>query len=146
MEHIAEDEAVFAHFERVLRPGGHVIINTPSDRGGSDVQAEGDESFIGEHVREGYARDQLAEKLRRAGLELAKGLYTYGPYGSAAWRGLIKWPMQLLGATWASVVLLPLYYIAALPLGLLLNAADVQRTNKEGTGLFMVARRPRRPA
>lgn len=146
MEHIAEDEAVFAHFERVLRPGGHVIINTPSDRGGSDVQAEGDESFIGEHVREGYGRDALAEKLRRAGLEPVKGLYTYGPYGSAAWRGLIKWPMQLLGATWASVVLLPLYYVAALPLGLLLNAADVERINEEGTGLFMVARRPQRPA
>ena len=71
-----------------------------------------------------------------------KGLYTYGPYGSAAWRGLIKWPMQMLGATWASLLVLPLYYVAALPLGLLLNAADVEQDNERGTGLFMVARRP----
>ena len=142
MEHIADDEAVFEHFERVLRPGGHVIINTPSDRGGSEVQAEGDESFIGEHVREGYGRDELSEKLRAAGLEPVRALYTYGPYGSAAWRGLIKWPMQMLGATWASLVVLPFYYAAALPLGLLLNATDVQWDNDEGTGLFVVARRP----
>ena len=142
MEHIAADETVFGHFERVLRPGGHVIINTPSDQGGSDVQGEGEESFIGEHVREGYGREQLAEKLRRAGLEPTKGLYTYGPYGSAAWRGLIKWPMQMLGATWASLVVLPLYYLVALPLGLLLNASDLSHDNETGTGLLMVARKP----
>ena len=142
MEHIAEDETVFEHFARVLRPGGHVIINTPSVHGGSDVQAEGDESFIGEHVREGYGREELAEKLRAAGLEPVRGVYTYGPYGSAAWRGLIKWPMQMLGTTWASLLVLPFYYAAALPLGLLLNATDVERDNERGTGLFMVARRP----
>jgi len=146
MEHIAADEAVFEHFERVLRPGGHVIINTPSIHGGSDVQAEGDESFIGEHVREGYGREELAEKLRAAGLQPVKGLYTYGPYGSAAWRGLIKWPMQMLGATWASLLVLPFYYAAALPLGLLLNATDVERDNERGTGLFMVAQRPEAPS
>lgn len=143
MEHIPEDEAVFDHFERVLRPGGHVIINTPSDQGGSDVQAEGDESFIGEHVREGYGRTELGEKLRAAGLEPVKGLYTYGPYGAVAWRWLIKQPMQMLGATWASLVVLPLYYLAALPLGLLLNAVDVAHDNESGTGLLMVARKPR---
>lgn len=142
MEHIPEDETVFEHFERVLRPGGHVIINTPSTLGGSDVQEEGDESFIGEHVREGYGRDELAKKLRGAGLEPVKALYTYGPYGSTAWRGLIKWPMQMLGTTWASLAVLPFYYVAALPVGLLLNAIDVKWDNEQGTGLFMVARRP----
>jgi 2-polyprenyl-3-methyl-5-hydroxy-6-metoxy-1,4-benzoquinol methylase len=142
MEHIPDDEAVFEHFERVLRPGGHVVINTPSDQGGSDVQAEDDESFIEEHVREGYGREELAEKLRAAGLEPVKGLYTYGPYGSIAWRWLIKWPMRMLGATWASLLVLPFYYVAVLPLGLLLNATDVKWDNERGTGLLMVARRP----
>jgi len=146
MEHIADDEAVFEHFERVLRPGGHVIINTPSVHGGSDVQDEDDESFIGEHVREGYGREELADKLRAAGLEPVKGVYTYGPYGSTAWRGLIKWPMQMLGTTWASLLVLPFYYAAALPLSLLLNATDVERDNERGTGLFMVAQRPAAPS
>ena len=59
MEHIEEDVEVFRHFHRVLKPGGHVVINTPSDLGGSDVQDSEDESFIGEHVRDGYSRDDL---------------------------------------------------------------------------------------
>ena len=142
MEHIEDDRAVFRHFQRVLRPGGHVIINTPSDQGGSDVQAEDEEGFIGEHVRDGYNREALERKLRDAGLEPVKSVYTYGEYGSTAWRWLIKRPMQLLGATWASVVLLPLYYLAALPAGLFLNARDLAAENETGTGLLVVARKP----
>jgi len=146
MEHIAEDRTVFRHFARVLAPGGHVVINTPSDQGGSDVQDDADEGFIGEHVRDGYNRDALEAKLRDAGLEPVKSLYTYGPYGSTAWRWLIKRPMQMLGATWASLVVLPLYYLVALPLGLLLNATDVAHPNETGTGLLVVAQKPRRSA
>jgi len=142
MEHIADDRAVFEHFEHVLAPGGHVIINTPSDQGGSDVQGEGEESFIGEHVRDGYNLGDLEAKLRDAGLEPVKSLYTYGEYGSTAWRWLIKRPMQMLGATWASVAVLPLYYLAALPIGLFLNAKDVADHNETGTGLLVVAQKP----
>lgn len=144
MEHIPDDRAVFRHFERVLRPGGHVIINTPSDQGGSDVREVHDESFIGEHVRDGYNVQELETKLREAGLEPVRSLYTYGPYGSRAWRWLVKRPMQMLGATWASIVLLPLYYLAALPLGLYLNARDMEHPNATGTGLLVVARKPLR--
>ena len=142
MEHIEDDRAVFRNFERVLRPGGHVVINTPSDQGGSDVQADADESFIGEHVRDGYNMQDLEEKLRDAGLEPVKSLYTYGEYGSTAWRWLIKRPMQMLGATWAALILLPLYYVAALPIGLYLNAKDMADTNETGTGLLVVAEKP----
>jgi SAM-dependent methyltransferase len=143
MEHIAEDRAVFRHFERVLAPGGHVVINTPSDQGGSDVQSDDEEGFIGEHVRDGYNREALEAKLRDAGLRPAQSLYTYGPYGSTAWRWLIKRPMQMLGTTWASLVVLPLYYLVALPIGLFFNARDVAHDNDTGTGLLVVAQKPR---
>jgi 2-polyprenyl-3-methyl-5-hydroxy-6-metoxy-1,4-benzoquinol methylase len=142
MEHIADDRAVFDHFERVLAPGGHVVINTPSDQGGSDVQAEGEESFIGEHVRDGYNLGDLEAKLRDAGLEPVRSLYTYGEYGSTAWRWLIKRPMQMLGRTWASLLILPLYYLAAFPIGMFLNAKDVAHDNETGTGLLVVAQKP----
>jgi 2-polyprenyl-3-methyl-5-hydroxy-6-metoxy-1,4-benzoquinol methylase len=142
MEHIEEDEAVFRHFARVLRPGGHVVINTPSDQGGSDVQEDTDESFIGEHVRDGYNRDDLEAKLRRAGLVPVESIYTYGPYGSAAWRWLIKRPMQMLNASWAAVAVLPLYYLVALPVGTFLNAKDLEHDNATGTGLLVVAQKP----
>ena len=142
MEHIEDDEAVFRNFERVLHPGGYVLVNTPSDLGGSDVSEEDDTSFIEEHVREGYGRRELHEKLQAAGLEPVRTLYTYGPYGSAAWQMLIKRPVQMLGASWAALLLLPLYYAMVLPVGLLLNALDLRHDNREGTGLLVIARKP----
>ncbi len=142
MEHIEEDETVFSHFHRVLRSGGTVIINTPSDQGGSDVGADGDASFIGEHVRDGYGRDELREKLERAGFAVERIDYTYGPWGSMAWKLLIKYPMLLLSKTFAAVILLPFYYLPALPLATLFNFLDVSTPNHTGTGLIAVARRP----
>ncbi len=142
MEHIEDDRAVFRHFARVLRPGGYVLINTPSDKGGSDVQADGDTSFIEEHVRDGYNMQELEDKLREAGLMPVKSIYTYGPYGSVAWRMLIKRPILMLGQTWAFLILLPLYYLFALPAGILLNAMDVRHHNHEGTGLLVIAQKP----
>ena len=142
MEHIEDDRAVFGHFVRVLRPGGHVLINTPSDLGGSDVQEHGDESFIEEHVRDGYNREDLEGKLREAGLAPVRSLYTYGRYGSRAWRLLIKRPILMLGASWAFVIVLPFYYFFALPVGLILNTLDMRQDNAEGTGLLVIAQKP----
>ncbi len=142
MEHIEDDEAVFRNFARVLRSGGHVVINTPSDQGGSDVQEEGDTSFIEEHVRDGYSPQEMTAKLQRAGLEVVDVRYTYGTYGSTAWRWLIQRPLLWLNTTWASILLLPLYYAVMLPAGILLNWLDTRVTNKRGTGLFVIARKP----
>lgn len=139
MEHIEDDRAVFRNFASVLSPGGHVLVNTPSDLGGSDIKEEGDESFIGEHVRDGYNKDELEEKLRTAGLDPIRTTYTYGTFGSLAWRLLVKYPMVMLGASWAFLVVLPIYYLLALPVGLILNAIDVRVTNARGTGLLVLS-------
>ena len=142
MEHIEDDRAVFENFRRVLRPGGYVVVNTPSDEGGSGVTDEGDESFIGEHVRDGYPPAELEEKLTTAGLEVVDWMYTYGRFGSAGWRLLIKWPIGLLNRSMAFGALLPLYYLPALPAGLALNKLDLREKNATGTGLLMIAQNP----
>lgn len=139
MEHIEDDRAVFRNFEKVLQKGGYVIINTPSDLGGSDVQEDSDESFIGEHVRDGYNLDELKAKLNDAGLRTVLAKYTYGRYGSLAWRFLIKYPMKMLSSSKAFLLILPLYYIPVLPFGMVLNALDVRTENKQGTGVLVVA-------
>lgn len=139
MEHIEDDRAVFRHFARVLAPGGLVLINTPSDLGGSDVGVGETASFIGEHVRDGYNMEELKAKLDDAGLSPVEAFYTYGAYGSIAWRLMIKYPMKLLGWSKLLLVLLPFYYLPVLPLGLLLHAIDVRRVNPTGTGVIVVA-------
>jgi 2-polyprenyl-3-methyl-5-hydroxy-6-metoxy-1,4-benzoquinol methylase len=141
MEHIEDDRAVFRGFAEVLREGGHALVNTPSDLGGSGVTEEGGESFIGEHVREGYAYEELREKLETAGLRVVGHEYTYGPAGSLAWRLLIKGPIRALNRSWAFAPLVALYYLPALPVGLALNAVDLAGRHRRGTGHLMVARK-----
>ena len=142
MEHIEDDVAVFRHFHRVLRAGGHVVINTPSDLGGSAVRSESDESFIEEHVRDGYSARELAEKLTGAGLQVISTRYTYGRFGTVAWHLLVKYPMLMLSASKLLSLVLPAYYVLVLPAGIVLNALDVAVENARGTGLLVVARRP----
>lgn len=142
MEHIEDDRAVFRNVRAALKPGGHLLVNTPSDQGGSGVTGAGDESFIGEHVRDGYAMDELREKLETAGLRVTEAVYTYGPAGSAAWRLLVKWPIGMLSRSRWLTPLVGLYYVPAGPVGLALNAVDVRRANRTGTGLLVTAQRP----
>ncbi len=143
MEHIEDDRTVFRNFAQMLTDGGHVIVNTPSDQGGSDTKTYGEEGFVDEHVRPGYGLAALQEKMEEAGLETVRAGYTYGAYGSIAWRILVKWPMQMLAATRLAFAVLPVYYLAALPVGLVLNAMDVHSHNETGTGLILVARKRR---
>ena len=60
MEHILEDVAVFKNINASLRPGGMLLISTPSDQGGSDVHGDEESSFIEEHVRDGYNINEIA--------------------------------------------------------------------------------------
>jgi hypothetical protein len=55
-----------------------LLISTPSDQGGSDVHHEHDESFIDEHVRDGYGVEEMDEKLREAGFGDIRIKYSYG--------------------------------------------------------------------
>ena len=69
MEHIQDDVSVFANFYRALKPGGYVLINSPSVYGGSDVHDDHEESFIGEHARVGYSHEELDQKLGSQGFK-----------------------------------------------------------------------------
>ena len=142
LEHIEDDRAVLRHFARVTRPGGVVLISTPSNLGGSDTRHAGDAGFIDEHVRTGYGLPELEAKLRDEGLEITSGSYTYGRWGVMAWRILIRLPITALNRSWAWFPLLLPYWALALPAGLVLNAMDVRANNVEGAGLFVVARKP----
>ena len=92
MEHIEEDVQVMTNYFRALKPGGMLLISTPSDQGGSDVNEDDDSSFIEEHVRDGYGLREIQKKLKTAGFILTEVHYQYGAPGKISWKLSMKWP------------------------------------------------------
>ena len=139
MEHILEDEKVFSNYVASLKKGGMLIISTPSDQGGSDVQGDDDTSFIEEHVRDGYNIGDIERKLKAAGFSLVEARYSYGSPGKISWRLSMKYPIQLLGVSKAFFIVLPLYYLVTFPISYILNYLDVNGKHSTGTGLIVKA-------
>lgn len=139
MEHIVEDEIVFQNFSQALKKGGQLLVNTPSDLGGSDAHEHDDESFIEEHARVGYSKKEITEKLERAGLKVTDFRYSYGKYGTISWRLGIKYPIMIAGVSKILILILPFYYLFTLWLVLILMWLDVRTENKEGTGVIVLA-------
>lgn len=139
MEHIVEDELVFNNFYSALKKGGKLLVNTPSNLGGSDAHDDDDESFIEEHARIGYSKEDITGKMNRAGLEVESFDYAYGKYGTISWRFGIKYPILIAGASKFFILLLPFYYLFTLWFVLILMWLDVHTDNKEGTGVLVVA-------
>lgn len=137
MEHIEDDRTVFGHFYSGLKSGGVLLISTPSDQGGSDVHHDHEESFIDEHVRDGYGVTEIEEKLREAGFSDIVIKYSYGRPGSISWRLSMKYPILLVNVSKLFLLLLPVYYLFIYPFCFVLNMADVGRTHTTGTGLIV---------
>lgn len=146
MEHILEDTRVFENFHQSLRPGGMLLISTPSDKGGSDVhdhhkdeayENDGSASFVDEHVRDGYNIDEIQEKLQAAGFSKTEARYTYGWPGKISWKLSMKYPILMLNKSKAFFVLLPFYYLITYWFALLMNVLDVNLKHKSGTGLLV---------
>ncbi len=145
MEHIEQDELVLGNYFNALKPGGMLLISTPSDQGGSDVhehdhdQSDGIQGFIDEHVRDGYNIGDLEAKLKRAGFAQTILRYQYGTPGKISWRLSMKYPIQMLNASRLFFIVLPLYYLFVFPFALILNKIDVSKKHSTGTGLIALA-------
>jgi len=139
MEHIDEDIKVLKNFYNALKNNGYLIISTPSDKGGSDVHDENDRSFIDEHVRNGYGKDELREKLSAAGFRNVSAVYTYGKPGHISWLLSMKYPVKLLNISRLFFPVLPVYYLIVYPFAFILNIFDIHMIHKTGTGLLVTA-------
>ncbi len=138
MEHILDDVTVFRNIHASLKQGGVLLISTPSDQGGSDADEEHD-SFIDEHVRDGYNIDEIRHKLVDAGFSHVDAQYTYGRTGHISWLLSMKYPLLLLNISKLFFILLPLYYLVVFPFCCILNYMDVRGTHATGTGLKVKA-------
>lgn len=141
MEHINDDLQVFRNFYNALLPDGYLLISTPSDKGGSDVHGGKGESFIDEHVRNGYSINDISGKLKTVGFDLIKIHYTYGKPGSLSWKLSMKYPVRLLNTSYLFFIILPFYYIVFFPVSLILNIFDLYLNHSSGTGLLVEARK-----
>lgn len=139
MEHILEDEAALRCYSTSLRPGGMLIISTPSDQGGSDVHGGEEGSFIEEHVRDGYNIDDIRAKCLRNGFSKVEARYSYGAPGKISWKLSMKWPLLMLQASKLFFIVLPFYYAVAYPIAFVLNWFDVHGKHPTGTGLIVKA-------
>ncbi len=141
MEHIEDDTRVFRNFFNSLKNNGILLISTPSDKGGSDVQNDHEESFIDEHVRDGYSIREITEKLTDAGFKSIEASYTYGKPGNISWRLSMKYPIKLLNLSKLFFIVLPFYYLISFPIAVILNFMDLYLTHETGTGLIVIARK-----
>jgi len=140
LEHIEEDRKVMENIHHALKPGGYFLMHSPSIY--SEEDADGDDSFVDEHARVGYSKEDLGEKLEKAGFELTDVAYTYGSKGHLAWELLIKYPMLWLTKIklWA-LPLMAVYYLFTLPVGLFLMFLDLRDENQRGTGIYALGRK-----
>jgi len=145
MEHIQDDMAVFRNIHTSLKPGGILLISTPSDKGGSDA-GDHQNSFIDEHVRDGYNADEIRNKLTEAGFSKVDARYTYGRPGHISWLLSIKYPMLMLRASKLFFILLPFYYLVTFPFCILLNWWDASVRHRSGTGMCVISYKSQRPS
>lgn len=143
MEHIEQDVLVMTNYYRALKTGGMLLISTPSDQGGSDADHDHHDNtssgFIDEHVRDGYAKTEMIEKLSLAGFKTTEVLYQYGKPGKISWKLSMKYPILMLNFSKLLFVILPFYYIITFPFCLIFNCLDVNKTHSSGTGLIAKA-------
>jgi SAM-dependent methyltransferase len=141
MEHIQEDAIVFRNFYNALKKGGYLLINSPSIYGGSDVHQDEEESFIGEHARDGYSKEDIEAKLHPIGFSTYKSRYTYGFWGDKSWRFGIKYPMVLLNISKIFLLILPLYYLLTFPFTLIMMNLDFTTESRTGSGINFIAKK-----
>jgi 2-polyprenyl-3-methyl-5-hydroxy-6-metoxy-1,4-benzoquinol methylase len=141
MEHISDDVKVFRNFYNALKADGYLLINTPSIYGGSDVHDNDDESFIGEHARDGYSKEDLESKLHPIGFKTYQSKYTYGFWGDKAWRLGIKYPIMMVNVSKLLLITLPLYYLITFSFTLIMMLIDFNVHNKVGSGINFIAKK-----
>lgn len=139
LEHIEDDFSVLGNLFSALKKNGHILISTPSDKGGSDVKQSNGVSFISEHVRNGYSIEDIKEKLEKAGFTNINAKYMYGIPGNISWKLSMKYPVKMLNSSSFFYLLLPFYFLLMSPFIVILNIFDLFMVHRSGTGLLVTA-------
>lgn len=140
LEHIHEDGRVVSNLARALRPGGFLILTSPSMPQPKHLPfVAWREKRIGfspadyGHVRTGYAETDFVRVLGESGLEVDRIRFTYGPFG------LLMFDLFfVLGDSRPN----PGVYLLMFPLYMGLSGLDLVLPGRHGAGILGVGRRP----
>lgn len=132
LEHIKEDQQTLNNMHISLRDQG-LMITTASLKYGEAHDVEG------EFNRMGYSMEELKMLFKKAGFQKVKGHYTGGRAGKVAHLIGIGTPMKLLRFSRLFMVLMPFYFLLAIPIVIILNWLDSQTAHLNGEGLLILA-------
>ncbi len=93
------------------------------------------------HVAFGFEMGELKELFRTAGFKKVKAHYTNGAAGGIAQRIGVDVPLALLRFSRLLVVLMPIYFLFAIPIVALLNWVDSHSAQQSGQGILLLARK-----
>ena len=134
LEHIEHDVDLLTRYQKGLKPGGRLIISTPS----TERERHEDGKFVDEHFRDGYSEADIRDKMTQAGLTIERLVFGYGFWGDYSWRMGIRNTMKMLENRWTRL-LAPVYFIVTFPFVLMMMILDFIWPNKKGTGLVVTA-------
>ena len=139
MEHIEHDVDLMTRYCRALKPGGMLLIHTPSSKNDSRL-VHHDEFLVDEHVREGYSTQEMMEKLAEAGFAKSELYPSYHPTtGKLLWWLWQNIPLQFTRLGKVGYLLIPVWLVVAYPIGYPLWWRDLHLGMKEGSGMLAIA-------
>ncbi|NQX90614.1 MAG: class I SAM-dependent methyltransferase [Flavobacteriales bacterium] len=136
LEYVDQDQATLDNFHHSLRKNGHVIITTKNKY--SNSENPNPETGV---ARFGYKMKDLKEMVKNAGFKNVKAHYSGGKWGQLAEKIGFLWPIKMLRFTNLSLILLPVYFLIALPTSVLLNWLDSHSAHKNGEGIVLLAKK-----
>jgi len=140
LEHLEDDEKVTEQLARALKPGGVIILTSPSVPQPKHLSLVGwRERRIGfkpsdyGHVRQGYSKESLTRIMENAGLDIDTIRWTFGVFGT-----LMFDLFFITGDNKPN----PIVYLALFPTYMLLSFLDVTFPTNHGAAILAVGRKP----
>ncbi|SDK77874.1 SAM-dependent methyltransferase [Catalinimonas alkaloidigena] len=139
LTYIQDDVQVLTNMYRALKPGGMLLICSPSRQAGTSTLDGADAMQLDSRIRPGYDKQELREKLCAAGFRKIAMRYIYGRAGRLSWLLSMKYPATLLQRSSAFLWLLIPYYMVVYPFCFVLNWLDMRWNHRSGMGLLVKA-------
>lgn len=138
-EFVVDDDCMFENFHKSLRENGALMLYTHLIDEKNPHRKRSRLKIVEEQVRNGYRTDEIKKKLKAAGFSRVKIRYVFGIAGYASWNLAVLYPLWMMNVTFFSLVLLPFYYGALLPLIIILNYIETRTGHLTGTAMFVKA-------